>query len=137
MLYHKLGEPSREGKVDDLCVTIHRDRRDARHAVHVPLHEMASQPVAGAQRSLEVDAPAYIPRSDGRSAERRCDRADGEPTVSMRHDGETGAVDRDAFALDEVVVAARDAELEAGRRARHCLDSVSYTHLTLPTSDLV
>ena len=60
MLYHKLGEPGGQSKVDEPRVAVLSTRSTVGNAVHVALDEMSAQPVADSQGALEIHALAQL-----------------------------------------------------------------------------
>jgi hypothetical protein len=116
VLHHKLGEPSGESKIDETRIVHLRNPFDLRNAVHVALHEMTTQPVANAQRTLEIHAMASFPRLDRRAAKCRDNGANREPSIPVFYDRETRSVYGNALTVNQIAIAAFNPKLSTSRR---------------------
>jgi hypothetical protein len=83
---------------------------------------MPPKGVAKTQGAFEIDRPARAPISHGGSTDCRAHGGGGEPASAALADSQTDAVDGDALALLQVVVAARNTELPPGFGGCHALD---------------
>jgi len=83
MLHHKLGEARRQSKVNEPGVLPLSYVDDDRDAVHVALYEVAAEPVADTQGTLEIHAKSAAPLADCRPIEGRRHSRDSKPSRPM------------------------------------------------------
>src|SRR5439155_21318217 len=76
-----------------------------------PLHEVAAEPVAGAERALEVHPVARVERAEPGALQRGADGANPEPAPPLRGDGEAGAAHGDALPHDQAAIRRRDRDV--------------------------
>ena len=74
-------------------------------AIDVALHDVAAEPVGRLEGALEVYSLARRPIAHCRPAQCSNDRRNREAAIGAIVHGQAGAVDGDAFAILEVVVA--------------------------------
>src|SRR2546429_51842 len=79
-------------------VAVRRDCVQAADAVDMALHDVAAQTVAELERPLDVQATAERQPAERRARERLRRDVGHEPRPRAAHDGQAGAVDRDALA---------------------------------------
>src|SRR2546427_6778880 len=83
-----------------------------RDPVHVPLDDVAAQPVPRAQCTLQIHGAPHRVLAEQRTPLRRLHHVHRESTRQGPLDGETGAVHRDALALLQTLVGGLDRERE-------------------------
>src|SRR3989442_5025235 len=89
------------------------DPHHLRHAVHVPLHEVAAQPVRRAHRALQVDAPAPRVLREQRPVPRGLHHVGREPAPHHALHGQARPIHRNALAALERLVGRTDPEDES------------------------
>ena len=102
-------ERRRKRDVDELCVTLALNSRHNTHTIDVSLHDVATQSIAGAQRSFQVDFRSFLPVADGGALERRGDGRRVEPVGAEFTDRQARAIDGDALPSREIVERRADA----------------------------
>src|SRR6266550_1281750 len=99
MEHRRLRDFGRDANVHEHRVIDFGDPFHRAHAVDMALHEMPTEPVAGSQRTLQIDGSTLLPLADQGPAERRLHRMNGKGSLHNLLDGQAGAVDSDALAL--------------------------------------
>src|SRR6266550_3709570 len=99
MEHRRLRDFGRDANVHEHRVIDFGDPLHRAHAVDMALHEMPTEPVAGSQRTLQIDGSTLLPLADQGPAERRLHRMNGKGSLHNLLDGQAGAVDSDALAL--------------------------------------
>src|SRR6266550_2204492 len=99
MQHRRLRDFGRDANVHEHRVIDFGDPLHRAHAVDMALHEMPTEPVAGSQRTLQIDGSTLLPLADQGPAERRLHRVNGKGSLHNLLDGQAGAVDSDALAL--------------------------------------
>src|SRR2546422_408817 len=94
------------------CVDTPLDSPYHRDPVHVPLDDVAAQPVPRAQCTLQIHGAPHRVLAEQRTPLRRLHHVHRESTRQGPLDGETGAVHRDALALLQTLVGGLDRERE-------------------------
>src|SRR5450755_2631686 len=104
---HDIGER----EIHEQRVALRLDVGDRRNAIDVAEHEMAAEARSRQHRALEIHSASHSPLADGGALERRRDRGYGEPARSVLANREARAIERDALAAREIVVATAHAQL--------------------------
>src|SRR5262245_21270763 len=82
MLYHKLGEPVGQSKVDEERIALPTHAFDGRDAVDVALDKVSAQAIPYTKCALEVHTVPGAPITDRGATKRRHHRRYGEPAVA-------------------------------------------------------
>ena len=106
MWNEELVDIRRHCQLDEPGVVATLDRSHLTHPVHMPLNDVTAKAIAGPHGALEVDAMSHVPLGDGGAIECGDDGRRGEPMRTNLAHGETSALTGDAFADDDVVIAA-------------------------------
>src|SRR3989475_9530694 len=102
-----------------------------RDPVHVPLDDVAAQPIRRPQRALQIHRPSGAILGEQRPALRGLDHVDLKATLHHALHGETGAVHGDALTLLEALERRTESERQPGfpcpvSRFPRCLRDVPY-----------
>ena len=108
------------GDRDDAGEAVLLDRADRAEAVDVPLHDVAAEPVRGAQRELQVHVRARRHLGQRGAPQRLVHDLGAELLAGDRRGGEADAVDGHGVALGDLARQARaDGQRHAVRRRVH------------------
>ena len=102
-----------------MCIPAPLYRGDDSDAVDVPLNDVASQPVVGPHRTLEIYSNARAPIADRGALESRSNCSGFEPAVAELANGETRAIHGDALTILQIAERSANAKLAPGISLPH------------------